>query len=167
MTTILRSTRFALSFALSLAVVGCGDNEVTTPPAPGAPAAPGTPAAPATPGAAVAMPPKATPAVGSNVFNVNGQPNFQEKLISIGFTPDPTVIPVVSGGNLEVSTAHIPGTGCRGWVTARPDVNVRLTTVIPFLRIFNTARGGEDTTLIINKPDGSWVCADDVYGTNP
>ena len=41
-----------------------------------------------------------------------------------GFTPDPKVIHVVSGGNLDTSTMGY-GAGCRGWATAQPDVILR------------------------------------------
>lgn len=159
-----------LCIGLVLALTGCGDNEVTTPPAPAVPGAPGAPGAPATP--VVAPPaapaaPKPPPASGANVLNVNGVPNFGERAVSIGFAPDPLVVPVVSGGNLDVSTAQIQGASCRGWATARPDVNIRVNNMLPFLRIFMNANAGADTTLIVNKPDGSWVCADDVFGMNP
>lgn len=166
-----------------VALLGCSDREVTTPPSSTTPVQPGTPSGttptgttptgttpPGTaPGGApaIVLPPKQTPAIGSGVFNVNAQPNFETRLVSIGMNPDPMVIPVVSGGNLSASSAGITGVSCTGWVTARPDVDIQVTTAMPLLRFYVTPRGGEDTTLIINKPDGSWVCNDDRYGRNP
>ena len=50
--------------------------------------------------------------------------------------------------------------------TAAPDFNFTLTSADAFLRVFVDA-GSQDTTLVINRPDGSWVCADDTYGQNP
>lgn len=92
-------------------------------------------------------------------------PNYGARNVSPGFTPDPIRIEVTSGGSLDVSAMNL-APGCTGFATASPDFNFTLSAADAFLRVFMDA-GNEDTTLIINRPDGSWVCADDVYGVNP
>lgn len=98
-------------------------------------------------------------------LDVSARPNYGARDVTPGFTPDPMRIEVTSGGNLDVNAMHL-GQDCRGFATAAPDFNFTLTRADAFLRVFVDA-GSEDTTLIINKPDGSWVCADDTYGRNP
>lgn len=92
-------------------------------------------------------------------------PNYGSRTITPGFTPDPIRVEVTSGGSLNVAAMNL-APGCTGFATASPDFNFRLSAADSFLRVFMDA-GNEDTTLIINRPDGSWVCADDVYGVNP
>lgn len=100
------------------------------------------------------------------MFDVNGSPNFGERTLAGTISPDPLTVHVTSGGGLDISTASIPGE-CHGWATAHPDMNLRLASPMAFLRIFMNAEGSGDTTLLINKPDGSWVCADDTYQMDP
>jgi hypothetical protein len=98
-------------------------------------------------------------------LNVAGRPNFGEREIAPGFTPDPIGVQVTSGGGLDASSMGL-GHDCSGFVTAQPDFNVRLTGRSNFFRLFFEG-AGKDATLIINKPDGSWVCNDDAVGTDP
>ena len=99
-------------------------------------------------------------------LNTGGTPNYGARSIAPGFTPDPIQIAVTSGGTLNVSTMNL-GADCTGFATAAPDFNFTLTGTSSFLRLFVDA-GTQDTTLIINKADGSWACNDDSNGgTNP
>ncbi|MBK8171914.1 MAG: hypothetical protein IPK60_16405 [Sandaracinaceae bacterium] len=127
------------------------------PPAPTAP--PPASTAPPVP----VLPPKPQ-AAGPATLNVTGAPNFGERVIAATFAPDPLTVEVNSGGPFQVREANIGP--CTGFVTARPDFNLRVTSAMPFLRIFMEAQAG-DTTLIINRPNGTWACADDTYQTNP
>lgn len=102
--------------------------------------------------------------VGAAALNVNGAPNFGERTVAATFAPDPQTVEVNSGGPFQVREANIGP--CTGFVTARPDFNLRVSSPIPFLRIFMEADAG-DTTLIIHRPNGSWACADDTYQVNP
>lgn len=99
-------------------------------------------------------------------LNIGGaQANFGVHALRPGFLPDPRVINVVSGGNIDARALGL-GPGCVGWVTARPDAIVRLTGTSSRLRFFVTAPG--DTTLLVNTAGGRWICNDDSYGgTNP
>ena len=86
--------------------------------------------------------------------------NFGTHSLRAGFMPDPKVIRVTSGGNLNVSTMGY-GAGCRGFATSTPDAIVNYNGA-GFLRFFVRASG--DTTLVINAADGSWHCNDDSHG---
>jgi hypothetical protein len=101
----------------------------------------------------------------SGGLNTNGTPNFGVRNVTPGFTPDPMNVNVTSGGSIDASGANL-APGCTGWVTSQPDFRINLTAADDFLRIYAT--GGGDTTLIINRANGSWACNDDSYGgTNP
>ena len=97
-------------------------------------------------------------------LNTSGTPNYGARNIAPGFTPDPIQIAVTSGGTLNVSSMNL-GADCTGFATAQPDFNFTLTGTSSFLRLYVEA-GTEDTTLIINKADGSWACNDDSNGGN-
>lgn len=107
----------------------------------------------------------ATAASAQSRLDVSRAPNYGARNVTPGFTPDPIQVAVTSGGSLNVEAMRL-GAGCRGFATAAPDFNFTLTGADSFLRVFVDA-GSQDTTLIINRPDGSWVCADDTYGLNP
>lgn len=97
--------------------------------------------------------------------NFNARPNFGEVTLRTGFTPDPRVIPVVSGGSLPASNA---AGGCRGFISNAPDVRLQFQAGSN-LPLIISADSNEDTTLVINGPDGRWYCDDDggVNGLNP
>lgn len=99
-------------------------------------------------------------------LNTSGTPNYGARSIAPGFTPDPIQVAVTSGGTLNVSSMNL-GADCTGFATSQPDFNFTLTGTSSFLRVFVDA-GAQDTTLIINKANGSWACNDDSNGgTNP
>jgi hypothetical protein len=108
----------------------------------------------------------ASAAQGSGALNIAGNPTFGDRSIAPGFTPDPLTASITSGGGINAANAGLPS-GCVGWVAANPDFNVVLTGNSNFLRFFvnNT---NEDTTLVINGPNGQWFCNDDSFnGRNP
>ncbi|MBK8169773.1 MAG: hypothetical protein IPK60_05465 [Sandaracinaceae bacterium] len=98
-------------------------------------------------------------------LNPRGRPNYGTRPISPGFSPDPISVPVVTGGTVDVASLHL-GQGCVGYTAQAPDFQFTLTGPSRFLRIFVDA-GQADTTLIVNRADGTWACADDTYGMNP
>ena len=86
--------------------------------------------------------------------------------LSGAFDPDPHVIEVRSGGNLDVRSMGL-GRECVGFATDRPDVIVRYAEPAEHLAFQVRANGG-DTTLVVHTPDGHWRCDDDgAGGTNP
>lgn len=97
-------------------------------------------------------------------LNFGARPTYTTFNLNSGFTPDPTRHTVRAGGRDEVPSDL--GSYCRGYVNAAaPDVDVNYSAGGYPLNIY--ARSSSDVTLIINQPDGSWICNDDANGTNP
>lgn len=97
--------------------------------------------------------------------NINGNPNYGTVNLRSGFTPDPRVVPVVSGGNIDASRAR---RGCTGYISASPDVRLVFNTQ-GNLPLIISVDSSADTTLVVNGPDGRFLCDDDsgVAGMNP
>jgi hypothetical protein len=84
-----------------------------------------------------------------------------------GFTPDPFQLRTRAGGPIHAAALQL-GPGCRGYVSAEPDVIVRFSGASTFLRLF--VRATSDVTLVVNDPNGRFLCNDDVLpgrDTNP
>lgn len=79
--------------------------------------------------------------------------------LNAGFTPDPYSFNVTAGGG--VNGANLPGS-CTGMISDAPDVEVTYRAG-SFPLAFRSI-SSNDTTLIINGPDGRWYCDDDSYG---
>lgn len=94
----------------------------------------------------------------------NADPNFGTLNLTSGFTPDPQVVAVRSGGEINASTVS---SSCQGFISNAPDV--RLNYTAGSLPLIISVAASADTTLIVNGPDGSWYCDDDggVNGLNP
>jgi len=94
----------------------------------------------------------------------NAEPNFGAIDLAGGFTPDPQVIAVRSGGSLNAQSLS---PSCRGFISEAPDV--RLNYDAGSLPLIISVAASADTTLVVNGPDGSWYCDDDtgVNGLNP
>jgi hypothetical protein len=94
----------------------------------------------------------------------NARPNYGTVELRTGFTPDPRVIAVQSGGDLDASRI---ASNCSGFITSAPDV--RLVYQAGALPLIISVDSGADTTLVVNGPDGRWYCDDDggVNGLNP
>ncbi|RZJ46127.1 MAG: peptidase S1 [Brevundimonas sp.] len=85
--------------------------------------------------------------------------NFGERSLSAGFTPDPYDVQIVAGGSIDASRL---GGSCVGKISSAPDF--QLTYTAGSLPLVFRTRSGEDTTLVINGPNGRWYCDDDSYG---
>ena len=95
--------------------------------------------------------------------NYRAAPTYGTIELSSGFTPDPYVRSVSAGGRDQVSLA---GDGCSGHIQASaPDLDLNYTAGTYPLHIY--AKSSTDVTLVVNLPDGTWVCSDDVNGSNP
>lgn len=87
---------------------------------------------------------------------------YGEIALSAGFTPDPYRVSVTAGGSIDAYQDTPLPTECVGKVADAPDFEVTYTAGrLPL--VFRTL-SSEDTTLIINGPDGRWHCDDDSYG---
>ena len=94
----------------------------------------------------------------------NADPNFRTITLRTGFTPDPQVISIRSGGEIDARTIS---SACAGFITNAPDVRLNFTAGA--LPLILSVAAGADTTLVVNAPDGRWYCDDDggVSGNNP
>lgn len=89
-----------------------------------------------------------------------GDVNLDER-----FSPDPYELSVSAGGSIDVDLGD--GECDYGYAGARPDLNLRYATT-GGANLYLYVNGAEDTTLLVNQPDGTWVCDDDDLGNrNP
>jgi hypothetical protein len=96
-------------------------------------------------------------------IDVGAAPVYGDVTLSSGFTPDPHVVNVTPGGNNDAATVN---SACSGMVGSAPDVDLYFTAGNLPLYVF--ADSADDTTLLINTPNGDWICDDDsALGLNP
>ena len=94
-------------------------------------------------------------------------PNFGAVNLRAGFTPDPMVVQMVAGGDVNVNDASSLGGQCVGMITDAPDYRIAYTAQ-PGVKLTIRIRSQADTTLVVNGPDGQWYCNDDLgTSTNP
>lgn len=92
-------------------------------------------------------------------------PSYGSVSLVSGFSPDPYLISLQSGGSINASRSI--GGSCRGYVANAPDFRLqyRAGNVLPLII---SVASNADTTLVINAPDGRWYCDDDGgQGLNP
>lgn len=89
--------------------------------------------------------------------SVGEDPTYGSVALRAGFTPDPHTSSITAGGSIAVDIS-----GCNGTVADAPDLNLTWSGGSSTLYIYSTS--GEDTTLLVNLPDGSWACDDDSLG---
>ncbi|MEM9193665.1 MAG: hypothetical protein AAGF12_31105, partial [Myxococcota bacterium] len=99
----------------------------------------------------------AQPSGGGNMVS-----NYGTVTLSPGFTPDPHRQSGSSGGQVSASTLS---PNCTGWVSTNPDHIFVAEGNFGFLKVMVRAR--RDTTLVIQKPDGTYICNDDAENRNP
>lgn len=91
---------------------------------------------------------------------IGAQPTFSNLTLEAGFTPDPYRIQLTAGG--DINAERTQGGECVGMIANAPDI--RLTYSPDELPLNIRVSSKEDTTLVINGPDGSWYCDDDSGG---
>ncbi len=102
-------------------------------------------------------------AAGALAQDVTGEPYNGAHKLEAGFQPDPFVLDVTSGGNIDISKRMAE---CSGYISDRPDVRVFFGA--GNLPLIFSVDAPSDTTLVINAPDGAWHCDDDSgAGLNP
>ena len=90
-------------------------------------------------------------------------PTYGDVRLDQGFLPDPHAVSLRAGGSLEVDIGNCD----YGFVANAPDVDFYYDTS-GNTTLYVYVDGADDTTLLINQPDGTWICNDDGYtGTNP
>ena len=107
----------------------------------------------------------ATAVIPASAQDFNAAPNYGTVSLRTGFTPDPHVVRVQSGGPID---ARRVGSNCAGFISNAPDVRLNFVGGSN-LPLVISAASGADTTLVINGPDGRWYCDDDggANGLNP
>lgn len=94
----------------------------------------------------------------------NLAPNFGTIRLTAGFEPDPHIINLQAGGDIDAQTIS---PDCVGYITNTPDIRMNFTNGSGLPLIISVA-SGVDTTLVVNAPDGRWYCNDDgPNGLNP
>lgn len=91
-----------------------------------------------------------------------GGSNFGTVTLTPGFAPDPATATGTSGGATDASTVN---DSCAGWIAATPDHLFVASGAFANLRIM--AKSDADTTLVVQAPDGSYMCNDDGEELNP
>lgn len=96
-----------------------------------------------------------------SILDVTGSPHYGSAELAAGFVPDPRVVNVSAGGSVDVASAQL-GDDCRGFASIAPDFQLNWSGESSNLHIYFVARvAGNDATLIINNPNGRWLCNDD------
>lgn len=103
---------------------------------------------------------------GSGMPNWMATPLYGEINLRAGFTPDPYVRDVTSGGS---SQNPVSGDGCAGYINlSAPDFELNYTAGSGVLPLNFYVKSSDDTSLLIYTADGRWVCDDDGGdGLNP
>lgn len=84
------------------------------------------------------------------------EPHYETIHLSANFRPDPRSVLMQSGGAISASDIRAD---CKGFISTPPDV--RLVYSAGALPLIISAHSLEDTTLVVNAPDGTWHCDDD------
>lgn len=83
-------------------------------------------------------------------------------MVAPGFTPDPRTADGEAGGPFDASTRNAQ---CRGWIGAVSDHTLHVTQ--PFTNLRVVVASPQDTTLVIQLSNGTYMCNDDSEGLNP
>ena len=90
-------------------------------------------------------------------------PTYGSVSLEEDFRPDPYSVRVTSGGTINLSM----GLCSYGFVAEAPDFDLYYESTGRY-NLYIYAVSDKDTTLLVNTPDGNWVCNDDGYnGLNP
>ena len=102
--------------------------------------------------------------VAPNELDYTADPHFGSVELQAGFEPDPNVSEILGGGGVDASYL---GGGCVGHASQAPDIRLTWGGASDELRIFFKAGAAEDASLLVNLPDGTWVCNDDAGSLDP
>ena len=100
---------------------------------------------------------------GAQAQNISADPLYGTVNLDGGFLPDPHTVSVEAGGPMHAGPL---GNGCNGYITPdQPDVRLNFNAGV--LPLYLYVESGTDTTLVVNLPNGTWLCNDDFIGLNP
>ena len=102
-------------------------------------------------------------ASGAVAQDTSRRTNYGELSLDSGFSDDPRVVSLQAGGDISARRA---GADCRGFITDAPDFRVFYNA--GSLPLIISVAADSDTTLVVNAPDGTFLCDDDSgEGSNP
>lgn len=90
------------------------------------------------------------------------RPSYGTVHLDAGFREDPWQMALEAGGDHAAAGL---GKDCAGFIAGPPDID--LVYRAGTYSLFVSATSEADTTLVVNAPDGSWHCSDDVTGVDP
>lgn len=97
--------------------------------------------------------------------DISAEPNYGSINLSPGFQPDPHLVSLRAGGDINAS--NISGASCSGYITSPPDFRLNWGGK-GSLDLKLSVVSNSDTTLVVNGPNGEWYCDDDSGDeTNP
>ena len=97
----------------------------------------------------------------SDGLDFAASPYYGSAELSAGFTPDPHTVTISAGGSVDVSSAQY-GNECNGYASSAPDYQLNWSGDTASLQLYFVAANiTDDATLIVNNPDGTWLCNDD------
>ena len=99
------------------------------------------------------------PDYGEAELDLFAEPAHGQVALEAGYTPDPYIVTVSAGGSVPVVEAVDSNYGCWGYVTTEADFELDYTA--DGRTLYLSLLSDTDTTLVVNAPDGSWICDDD------
>lgn len=100
-----------------------------------------------------------------NQLDVTADARHGSGSLASGFAPDPVVIDVTAGGDIDIeqaTTGQATAEGfCTGFTSREPAYE--LTYEAGGFPLYISASSSDDLTIAVNAPDGSWWCNDDNY----
>lgn len=95
-------------------------------------------------------------------FDPTADPTFGAAGFNPGFLPDPFIMTLTSGGNIDASSIDPT---CTGYIAGAPDYRLSWGEASSHLRFLFVADG--DTTMVVQGPNGEITCNDDGFNLNP
>lgn len=93
----------------------------------------------------------------------NATPRSGTTDLHAGFIPDPFSITLTGGGSVDVAAQEL-GANCTGYTSREPNLTLNWSGQSGRMGIFFVSSSGQDPTLLVRSPQGSWHCNDDFTG---
>lgn len=92
-------------------------------------------------------------------------PSFGTVRLNANFMPDPYVVNITAGGTIPAERLGVPG--CVGTIANAPDVRLHYNAGMGLPLVIMATSRRADLTLVVNLPNGRWLCNDDFIGLDP
>lgn len=107
------------------------------------------------------LPLSAVMAQSGDVLDYSKDSHFGAVDLEAGFSGDPRIVEISAGGSVDVDYLN---NSCTGYASSSPDYKLNWTGSSSLRIFFIADDGSDDTTIIVNDPNGNWNCNDD-YGS--